>query len=392
MRPVVRGGREGLAARGSRLTPHRVSAHGSYRIDLRFPGVGRIALASGAKTLAELEKRRAMLRELYDKGQWEVLTDLQAGRFSLARLYVAHQQKKVGDLSVEIVLQQSLATAVDAWLPTSARAKATRTRYGVSWRSLSRAGVLTPTAAVRALEHLDWRALQKTWAGGPYDWRHLRGFVSAFLSSILKDQFHPFRRRVLEAFPAGPTPEGRVPDLTPAVFWQMVEAMPAHTRAAPVVILLTGMRVGELVACQDTDLQPLTHSVRIPGQQLDSGEHKSDEATQPVDPSMWRWVTKAIPFGFSEWTLRDHWRAVRDQFHVRATLHDLRHCLGQWLVNEGQTEESVQRSLRHKTPAMTRRYVTQRDRQANARAIAEVLARSHSKSHSGAARKKQKGR
>lgn len=372
------------------MTPHRVSPRGSYRIDLVFPGVGRVAVASGARTINELNQRKAMLRELYDAGQWDVLRDLRAKRFTLRHLYAQYKIGQVGQLSAEVVLKQSLWAAMDTWLPTSAKATESRRRYTTSWGSLQRAGVLSASACVRDLERVDWHALQRSWTGGPYDWRMLRGCLSHFLTVLLGDEHHPFRRQVLKSFPMGPVPEGRVPDLTPAVFWQMVESMPEHTRAAPVVLVLTGMRVGELMACQDTDLQPLTHSVRIPGQQLQTGRFKSAAAVQPVDPSMWAWIKAAIPFGFSQWTLRDHWAQARVRFKVRATLHDLRHCFGQWLVNAGQTEESVQRSLRHKTAAMTRRYVLQRDRQANAAAIASILTASHSEPHSQQKRRKKK--
>jgi integrase len=36
------------------------------------------------------------------------------------------------------------------------------------------------------------------------------------------------------------------------------------------------------------------------------------------------------------------------------TLHDLRHCAGQWLTEAGRPEASVQQTLRHKDPTMTR--------------------------------------
>ena len=41
---------------------HRISEHGSYRLDGVFPGMGRIAVASGATTAAEFKSRNELLR------------------------------------------------------------------------------------------------------------------------------------------------------------------------------------------------------------------------------------------------------------------------------------------------------------------------------------------
>ena len=55
------------------------------------------------------------------------------------------------------------------------------------------------------------------------------------------------------------------------------------------------------------------------------------------------------------------------------TLHDLRHFCGQQLVNAGRSEASVQQSLRHESPNMTRRYTKMRDRAENARMMDTIL-------------------
>lgn len=372
--------------------PHRVSDRGSYRFDLVFPQIGRIALASGARTSKEHGKRVAMLRELYDNGQWDVLRDLKARRFSPRQLYAYYRTGRVGQLGAEVVLRQPLKAAIETWLPVSGKSDATRLRYGKSWKSLERSGVLAPDAIVRDLERVNWIELQRTWKGGPYDWRQLRGVISRFLTMLLRDRWHAFRRSIIhpESFPRGPEPEARVPDLTPEAFWRIVAEMPEHTRPAPVALLATAMRDGELAACTEASLLPLTQSVLIPGKELQSGEFKSQQATQPVHPELWAWVRAAIPLPVSIWTLREHWRIARKKAGVpHVTLHDLRHCYAQWLVSDGRSEESVQRGLRHKTPSMTRRYAMQKDRRANALVIGEVLLKSHGESHGG---KRKRGR
>jgi len=50
-------------------------------------------------------------------------------------------------------------------------------------------------------------------------------------------------------------------------------------------------------------------------------------------------------------------------------LHDLRHCTGQWLAEEGVGDARIQTTLRHATASMTRRYTKQRDKGENANGL-----------------------
>jgi len=58
---------------------------------------------------------------------------------------------------------------------------------------------------------------------------------------------------------------------------------------------------------------------------------------------------------------------------VDLTLHDLRHFYGQALVDAGRPEASVQQSLRHADPRMTRRYTKRKDQGENAQAMEGIL-------------------
>jgi integrase len=57
------------------------------------------------------------------------------------------------------------------------------------------------------------------------------------------------------------------------------------------------------------------------------------------------------------------------------TLHDLRHCHAQWAADAGLSDAKLQVSLRHATPAMTRRYSKQRDKGDVAQAVGNALAK-----------------
>lgn len=97
-------------------------------------------------------------------------------------------------------------------------------------------------------------------------------------------------------------------------------------------------------------------------------------ATLAVDESLWPWIVRAVPSPLQYKWLRLHW--VRARKAVGAgdiRLHDLRHLTAILLVNQGRPESTVQTTMRHATPAMTRRYAMQRDRGENAKALAVAL-------------------
>lgn len=112
-----------------------------------------------------------------------------------------------------------------------------------------------------------------------------------------------------------------------------------------------------------------------------------------VDPELWPWVTAAVPAPLAYWGLRFHWKRALATAGADQTLrlHDLRHLTAQLLVNAGQTEASVQTTMRHETASMTRRYAAKRPRRRMLRhwhgcssrhGPRDPTSRSHSLSHS----------
>ena len=244
-------------------------------------------------------------------------------------------------------------------------------------------------ALVSDLATINWDALARTWSGGPGDWMHLRRAVSACLTMTFggkrKGQLHPFRVEVMDLFP---TKKGvqRVPDLTPELFWQIVEAAPEHVRAPFVTIVITGTRKSEYLRLLPEDLLHATHQVRIW-----DGKTEESKAVVPVDASMWEWVVAGVPSPVGAlWRLRywhraclkvgvaerrPHPRKPGQLRYVGPTLHDLRHCLGQWSVDAGGSLVAAQAMLRHASIAMTARYAKQKLRTENAGVMAGVMKR-----------------
>src|SRR6184192_3733330 len=101
--------------------PHRTSKHGTFRLDRRFPGVGRLAVASGATTATEFRKRNALLTRLYDQGRLNLLQSIRAGTLTMTEVYAAARADQLDSLTGDRGrLAASLWDAVAAWTPTSA--------------------------------------------------------------------------------------------------------------------------------------------------------------------------------------------------------------------------------------------------------------------------------
>jgi len=302
---------------------HRISEHGSYRLDRIFPGVGRIAVASGATRAAEFHKRDDCLTRLYDKGRLDLLRAIRAGTLTVTEVYAADRQDTLNALTGDRArLAAPLWTAVDAWTPMSAKAPATPKRYAISLAALRRTGVLKTDATVEQLGAVDWRVLEAAWPRSAADWDHLRRAVSHFLSMHLGDVYRPLRRQLVKAIPKRHEQE-RVPDLPPALFWKIVTKAPEHAQAAYVTIAALGLRVGEYLRLTRDHLLPHSFAVNIP-------ESKTAEsaATGRVDERLWPWILQGFPSPLGYKWLRLYWkRALKAaEAPMDLRLHDLRHC------------------------------------------------------------------
>src|SRR6266699_3192013 len=127
--------------------PHRTSKHGTYRLDRRFKGLGRINLASGATTAAEFHKRDALLTRLYDQGRLDLLKAIKAGALTVTEVYAADRQGQLDTLTGDrALLNANVFDAAKNWTPTSAPAKQTLRPYATSFATLERSGVLNSDA------------------------------------------------------------------------------------------------------------------------------------------------------------------------------------------------------------------------------------------------------
>lgn len=213
---------------------------------------------------------------------------------------------------------------------------------------------------------LDWRVISGAWGTSNADWNHMRRSLSAVLTTLFHDDTaHPVRREVIAAIPLLHEKE-HVPDLPPALVWRILEQLPDHARAFPMVLVVTGLRIGEYERLEPHHLQHESFRIDVPGTKTDA----SDDYVQ-VAPDMWPVIVRGVPSPYRYGWMRRIFREACEKAGVQGvTLHDLRHCHGQWAMANGAEEHEVQAQLRHRSIGMTRRYVKTVKRQRVAEAAA----------------------
>lgn len=352
------------------MSPERTDkTRGSYRFDEKIPGVGRLRKKSGALTVADHNQRVALVRKLRD-GSFPRLDLLQAfhdGTLSIAELLQADSQQRLKSLQIhDVIGKRPLWDTVNATLEAMTATAATVDTYRKSWKALRVSGILPATAKVRDIALVDWITLERKWGRSGASWNQLRRAVSRTLTVLLGGKEHPLRGAVLKSFPKRQEVE-RMPDLTPKEFQRALAKMPRPLQGPIMTLVLTGMRGGEYARLTPAHLG--RHEVRIPGTKTDASL-----GTVAVAPEFWGWITAAVPCPVSIWVLRYEWaKALESAGLPHLTLHDLRHCTGQWLSDAGRPISSIMQLLRHKTMAMAFRYTRRKLRQEDAQAMVSVL-------------------
>ena len=256
----------------------------------------------------------------------------------------------------------------------------TRRRYYTSLRKLRKKSGLGKDAQVAELARVDWKALAAKWKGSSADWNHLRRAVSTFLSVLLGDVFHPFRRSVVKQIPLADEGTGREPDITVDRFLEIQRRVPDHARPCYWVLALTGMRTGEYLRCTEADLDPVAHTVLVPGTKTGSSRAKVE-----VEPELWGWIEAGVPSPLRYRWMREYFkRAVVVIGRKELRLHDLRHFMAQVASDQGASTPLIQAALRHRDPSMTRRYEMRKAKGEVARLVGRALrARETSTAESG---------
>lgn len=381
------------------MTPARTGkGKGNLEFDRRFPGVGRIRCSAGTRSLREFRARDAVLTKLFKTGQLEVLRAFRDRQLTIEQLVQQDLHGRGGESLELIEARRPLWATIDATLPLMGRTTGARARYALSFRQLRARGVLAEAATIADLQRVRWAAVAAAWPSGPADFNRLRAAVSRLLTLVLRDKYAPLRRAVVAAMPRLKEPEGRVPDVTPAQFLAVLEQLEAagddDVRGAVMVMILTGMRVGEYLWLDETHLQPATRRVRIPSEE----GNKTGGRTIAIAEEDWGWLVAAVPFA------RRPLPAVRvrtgqDRRYARIMaawkracaavgladvwIHDIRHCMAQWADEAGVPLGSIAGVLGHKDPKTTLRYTRMAAAARATGAVGQVLRTAGARSAGG---------
>ncbi len=317
-------------------------------------GLPRLRVSAGSSTARVIRRRESLIDQLIDDGQVAVLRAIIDESLTVAMLddYAREHPLTGAGLVVLVRGQTTIGVAFADALKRMGQGK-TRTRYGVSLAQIR--AEYGDAVKVRDLATLDWPRLLDTRKSAA-DANHVRRTMSKFLSVWYGKQ-HPARYAVLAAFPPMKAERGRVPELTPERFARIITAARADIRPGLVLLALTGLRVSEYLALTPAHLRSETHRIVVPGTKTDASA-----ATVAVAPEFWPVIVAAVP---SRVQYRRFWHlwseALRACKLTDLRIHDLRHAHGQWAMDAGAVESKVQRSLRHTSAAMTRRYTMTND-------------------------------
>lgn len=357
------------------MSPDKTGPDGNYRIDRRFKHIGRIRRSLGTSSIREFNQRVALIEKLWKEEKYELLRAFQRGAarggIEIEQLIEADRAGQLGTTLSSLTLRTNLWKAIDETLPKMGNTGATRARYHTSFVALQRKAsvYLSAKATVADLTLVKWRDLKSDWGASPTDWMQMRRALSRFLTIYLDDLYHPFRRQVMKNVP--PAKElPRKPDVSLPSFKKIVSKAKPQVQPFYWMLVLTGMRVGEVLGLTVFNLHQDTHTIEI-------GEGKTPGSSElvRVDQRLWGYIKSAVPARYRLEYYEKCWREAVKSAGIdrQITLHDLRHCHGQWAVDSGVQESKVQASLRHESADMTRRYVSRAATREVSKALADAV-------------------
>lgn len=355
--------------------PSKVPKSNNLRFSRTFEGM-RITNSSGTPSKVEFRRRDAILTKLIEGRHRETLRLFKLGRLNMTDLLEADRRGTLSTVSEQILMLRVLAVEVEAWLPESAPAKASRQRYEVSWkhflRVLPKANV-NVSISVHDLATLPWRRIRDRWGTSGADWNRFRAMLSAFLSDFLGHSKHAFRLEVMGQLPKGEESAGVVPDLPVPVFWEIVKDAHADEAATFVALAVLGAGPAELRRARISSIPGETEgngTVAVPG----TKKGRQGEREVVVDRRFWFYVVDALVAKVPYKRLRKVWIAACKVAGVTGvTMYALRHLHAQLAADANVPERDIGEALGHRSVSTTRRYTRRRRVEKVAKAVADAL-------------------
>ena len=158
--------------------------------------------------------------------------------------------------------------------------------------------------------------------------------------------------------------QGRVRYLELEQVPKLMKACPPWLRPIVLIAMHTGMRRGEFVSLQRSNIDKQNRLIVL------NNTKNNERKTIPMNDTVWEIVQSLptrldTPYLFAEKNGQPikpdkvtmaFRRACKNSGITNFRLHDLRHHFASYLTMAGQNQRTVQELLGHKTPAMTARY------------------------------------
>lgn len=365
------------------MTPRQRAKTIKARIDRAVPGIGRVAIRTGARTVAEHRARVALFERLIEAGQVETIRLLVDGDITWAELRQAQRKNRLQSdtLAADVALARNLWVAITATLKRMGKTQSTRDRYELAFDQLKRLAVdfLPANALVKDLESLEWPdvflAMHEL---SPASRNRVRSAVSAFLTVFLGDKFHPFRRGVMKAMGGMEDEQTPPKEITVEEFWTNFATLDEAIQPIVLTLAGTGLRIGELLLCDEFSARRLP-VIWIPG-------GKTGASETVIADSLLPFARQAIPCNVAprptvhrgvqfDARYKRIWKAMRAAAKATGidwSPHYLRHLYAQ-LGTDTLPETLVQQGLRHASPTMTARYAKRKTTARVANVVGKAL-------------------
>lgn len=355
------------------------------RIDRVIPGVGRVALRTGARTIAEQRARVALFDRLVEAGQIDAIRLLVDGDISWTELRQAQRKNRLHSdtLAADVALARNLWIAVAATLKRMGKAESSRVRYELAFDQLKRLAVdfLPGNALVKDLKGLPWADVFLSMHElSPASRNRVRSAVSAFLTVFLGDKFHPFRRDVMKAI-GGMEDEHTPPkEISVDEFWTNLTATDEAVQPSILTMAGAGLRVGEFLLCDEFSAKRLP-IIWLPGGKTGADETVIADALLPfakqaipcnIAPRPK--VNRGVQFDARYKRIYKAMRAASAKTGIPWSPHYLRHLYAK-LATDSLPQVLAQQGLRHATPAMTAHYAKRKTTARVASVVGDALMR-----------------
>lgn len=407
------------------MSPKRTSAgYLVFEIDWTAKLGFRIDRSSWTKSLREYHGLVALLYELRENGQIEVLRAFAKGEIDVAEL---KQAKRSGQIKADTLLtdlvrfrplwhvaarcpkrtnpsaahSEDCRGAVDRALPQMGRSEQTRRRYYTSLAKLRKLGAewLPEEAQVRDLEKVPWRTLRERWmvvarrkklagkskeakAAGyvteerqasSSDWNALVRAVSHLLTVLYGDVYSSQRRDIVRKLERAEVTKRRPKISQGGLFWEIVAKTPEHAQPCYIILGATGMRTGEYLSAGEASLHEHIHAIDVTG--------KTGRKRYFIAPELWPWVEVGVPSPLRYQWMREYFkRAVRELGHPELRLHDLRHLFAQLAKQAGIPTRDTQAALGQATAGITADYEMEEAKSEVAAKVGQALTKRRSAS------------